>query len=170
MESVSIINRRTASVIIGIILYFLIGILPVWADGNIEVILRNFHDVRTFQGDFNHSPIVEVGIPASEHILIVKNCDCIDNAVDKKGRKFYFYMVDQANGLKALITATELDAVDKLDDKTREFLEVVKNEILKDGGIEVLIKKFSKPIQSVSRLKRNKSMLQSIGKATNLNS
>ena len=170
MESVSIKNRRTANVIIGIILLFLIGILPVWADGNIEVILRNFHDVRTFHGDFKHSPIVEVGIPASEHILIVKNCDCLDNATDKKGREFYFYMVDQANGLKALITATELDAVDKLDDKTREFLEVVKNEILKDGGIEVLIKKFSKPIQGVSTLKRNKSMLQSIGKATNLNS
>ena len=170
MESFSIKNRRTANVIIGIILLFLIGILPVWADGNIEVILRNFHDVKTFQGDFKHSPIVEVGIPASEHILIVKNCDCLDNATDKKGREFYFYMVDQANGLKALITATKLDAVDKLDDKTREFLEVVKNEILKDGGIEVLIKKFSKPIQGVSTLKRNKSMLQSIGKATNLNS
>ncbi len=170
MESMCRNNRRAASVIIGIILLFLIGILPVWADENIEVILRNFHDVKTFQGDFKPSPIVEVGIPASEHILIVKKCDCLDNAVDKKGREFYFYMVDQANGMKALITATELDAVDKLDDKTREFLEVVKNEILKDGGIEVLIKKFNKPIQSASTLKRKKSMLQSIGKAPNLNS
>ena len=170
MESMCRNNRRAASVIIGIILLFLIGILPGWADGNIEVILRNFHDVKTFQGDFKPSRIVEVGIPASEHILIVKNCDCLDNAVDKKGRKFYFYMVDQANGLKALITVTELDAVDKLDDKTREFLEVVKNEILKDGGIEVLIKKFSKPIQGISTLKRNKSMFQGIGKATNFNS
>ena len=147
MENVSIKNRRTANVIIGIILLFLIGILPVWADENIEVILNNFHNVKTFQGDFKPSPIVEVGIPASEHILIVKNCDCLDNAVDKKGREFYFYMVDQANGLKALITATELNAVVKVDDKTREFLEVVKKEIKKDGGIEALIKKFSKPRQ-----------------------
>ena len=44
-----------------------------------------------------------------------------------------------------MITAKELDAVDKLDDKIREFLEVVRNEIKKDGGLEALIKKFSKP-------------------------
>ena len=145
MESSCRNNRRTASVIIGITLYFLIGILPVWADENIEVILKNFHDAKPFQGDIKYSPIVEKGIPASEHILIVKNCRCLDNAVDKKGREFYFYMVDQPNGLKALITSKELDAVDKLDDKTREFLEVVKSEIKKDGGIKALIKKFSKP-------------------------
>ncbi len=145
MDSVSKNHQRTVGVLIGLTLYFLIGILPVWADENIEVILKNFHDVKTFQGDFKYSPIVEMGIPAGEHILIVKNCECLDNAVDKKGREFYFYMVDQRNGLKALITAKELDAVDKLDDKTREFLEVVRNEIKKDGGIEALIKKFSKP-------------------------
>ena len=137
--------KGTVSVIIGLTLYFLIGILPVWADENIEVILKNFHDVKTFQGDFKYSPIVEMGIPAGEHILIIKNCECLDNAVDKKGREFYFYMVDLPNGLKALITASELDAVDRLDDKTREFLEVVRNEIKKDGGIDALIKKFSKP-------------------------
>ena len=145
MGTVSKNHNKTVSAIIGITLYFLIGILPVWADENIEVILKNFHDVKTFEGDFKYSPMVEMGIPAGEHILIVKNCECLDNAVDKKGNEFYFYMVDLPNGLKALITATELEAVDKLDDKTREFLEVVTSEIKKDGGIEALIQKFSKP-------------------------
>ena len=138
-------HNRTVSVIIGITLYFLIGILPVWADENVEVILKNFHGAKSFQGDIKYSPIVEKGIPAGKHILIVNNCECLDNAVDKKGSEFYFYMVDLPNGLKALITATELEAVDKLDDKTREFLEVVTSEIKKDGGIEALIQKFSKP-------------------------
>jgi hypothetical protein len=46
------------------------------------------------------------------------------------------------NGLKALITATKLEPFQELDDKSKEFFEIVKIEIAKDGGIEKLIKKF----------------------------
>ena len=35
-----------------------------------------------------------------------------------------------------------LDPFQELDDKTKEFCEIVKIEIAKDGGIERLIKKF----------------------------
>jgi hypothetical protein len=62
--------------------------------------------------------------------------------VDKKGNEYYFYMVDRSIGLKALITIAELDPVEGLDDKTKEFHEVVKKEIIKDGGINALIEKF----------------------------
>jgi hypothetical protein len=51
-------------------------------------------------------------------------------------------MVDHHNELKALITASKLDPFQKLDDNTRDFCEIVKIEIAKDGGIEKLIKKF----------------------------
>ena len=42
----------------------------------------------------------------------------------------------------ALITASKLEPFQELDDKTKEFCEIVKIEIAKDGGIERLIKKF----------------------------
>ena len=64
--------------------------------------------------------------------------------MDKKGNEYYFYMFDRSTGLKALITIAELDPVDGLDDKTKEFHEVVKKEIIKDGGIDALIAKFKK--------------------------
>jgi hypothetical protein len=67
---------------------------------------------------------------------------CPDNAKDKSQNEYYFDMVDQHNGLKALITASKLDPVQELDDKIKEFCEIVKTEIAKDGGIEALIKKF----------------------------
>jgi len=51
-------------------------------------------------------------------------------------------MVDMHNGLKALITASKIEPFQELDDKTKEFCEIVKIEIAKDGGIEKLIKKF----------------------------
>jgi hypothetical protein len=51
-------------------------------------------------------------------------------------------MVDHHNELKALITASKLDPFEKLDDNTKDFCEIVKIEIAKDGGIEKLIKKF----------------------------
>jgi hypothetical protein len=114
----------------------------VYAGENIEVTSKNFFDVKSFYGNFSFSPIVEVGIPASEHILIVKSCHCLDNAEDKSGNEYYFYMVDMHNGLKALITETKLDPFQEIDDKTKEFCEIVKIEIAKDGGIEKLINKF----------------------------
>ena len=123
-------------------LFALSGLSKTYADENIEVTSENFFDVKSFHGSFSFSPIVEIGIPASEHILIVKSCHCLDNAKDKSGNDYYFYMVDMHNGLKALITATKLDPFQELDDKTKEFCEIVKIEIAKDGGIEKLIKKF----------------------------
>ncbi len=106
------------------------------ADENIKVTLKNFLDVKSFHGKFSSSPVVEAGIPASEHILIVKSCNCLDNAKDKSGNEYYFYMVDHHNELKALITASKLDPFEKLDDNTKDFCEIVKIEIAKDGGIE----------------------------------
>jgi hypothetical protein len=76
------------------------------------------------------------------NILIVKSCHCLDNAKDKSGNEYYFYMVDMHNGLKALITETKLEPFQELDDKTKEFCEIVRIEIAKDGGIEKLVKKF----------------------------
>jgi hypothetical protein len=108
------------------------GLSKVYADENIEVTSENF----------SFPPIVEIGIPANEHILIVKSCHCLDDAKDKSGNEYYFYMVDMHNGLKALITASKIEPFQELDDKTKEFCEIVKIEIAKDGGIEKLIKKF----------------------------
>ena len=105
------------------------GLSKTNAGGKIEVTSQNFF-------------IVEAGIPASEHILIVKSCHCLDNAKDKSGNEYYFYMVDMLSGLKALITASKLEPYQELDDKTKEFCKIVKIEIAKDGGIERLINKF----------------------------
>ncbi len=113
-------------------LFALSGLSKVYADENIEVTSENF----------SFPPIVEIGIPANEHILIVKSCNCLDDAKDKSGNEYYFYMVDMHNGLKALITASKIEPFQELDDKTKEFYEIVKIEIAKDGGIEKLIKKF----------------------------
>ena len=118
------------------------GLSKTHAGENIEVTSQNFFNVKSYHGYFSFSPILEVGIPASEHILIVKSCHCLDNAEDKNGNEYYFYMVDKHNGLKALITSAILEPFQELDDKTKEFCELVKTEITKDGGIERLIKKF----------------------------
>jgi hypothetical protein len=120
----------------------LFGLSNAYAGENIEVTSKNFFDIKSFHGKFSFSPIVEVGIPVSEHILIVKSCHCLDNAKDKSGNEYYFYMVDMHNGLKALITETKLEPFQELDDKTKEFCEIVRIEIAKDGGIEKLVKKF----------------------------
>jgi hypothetical protein len=123
-------------------LFTLSGLSRTYADENIEVTSENFFDVKSFHGSFSFSPIVERGIPASEHILIVKSCHCLDNAKDKSGNSYSFYMVDMHNGLNAFITASKIEPFQELDDKTNEFCEIVKIEIAKDGGIEKLIKKF----------------------------
>jgi len=123
-------------------LFALSGLSKTYADENIEVTSENFLDIKSFHRNFSFSPIVEIGIPASEHILIVKSCHCLDNAKDKSGNNYYFYMVDMHNGLKALITASKIEPFQELDYKTKEFCEIVKIEIAKDGGIEKLIKKF----------------------------
>ncbi len=96
----------------------------------------------SFHGNNKYSRIVEVGIPAGKHILIVKKCQCLDDARDKNGNAYYFYMVDQINGLKALITEGDLDPVGNLDTKTRKFCDIVEREIQNDGGIKVIINKF----------------------------
>lgn len=118
------------------------GLSKTYADENIEVTSENFFEVKSFNGNFVFSPIVEVGIAASEHILIVKSCHCLDNAKDKNGNSYYFYMVDMHNEFKALISESKIKPFQKLDDKIKEFCEMVKIEIAKDGGIEKLIKKF----------------------------
>ena len=122
-------------------LFALSGLSKTYAGENIEVTSKNFFDVKSFHGNFSFSPIVEVGIPASEHILIVKSYHCLDNAKDKSGNEYYFYMVDMHNGLKALITESKLEPFQELDGKTKDFCEIVKIEIAKDGGIEKLIRK-----------------------------
>ena len=135
---------RILGLTLGIFLFSLLPIKPVYSGEPIEVTLRNFYEIKTYYGKYEYSPITEMGIPASEHILIIKSCHCLDNAVDKRGNKYYFYMVDRSRGLKALITLAELDPVEGLDDKTNEFHKAVKKEIIKDGGIDVLIEKFKK--------------------------
>lgn len=135
----------------GVALYFLAIITLAYAGESIEITLRNFLDVRPFNGNYEYSDIKEVGIPVGKHILIVRSCHCLDNATDKKGNHYYFYMVDRPNRLKALITATELNPVGELDEKTREFYELVKQEIKRDGGIEALIEKFRKSTQGATQ-------------------
>jgi hypothetical protein len=135
---------RIFGLIFGMVIYSLTPITPVYSGEHIEVTLRNFYEVSGNYGKYKYSQMTEIGIPASEHILIIKSFHCLDNAVDKKGNEYYFYMVDRSIGLKALITIAELDPAEGLDDKTKEFHEVVKKEIIKDGGIDALIEKFKK--------------------------
>ena len=137
-----------------VVIYFLTGMIPAHAGENIEITLRNFYDINAFHKNFEYSKVKEVGIPVNEHILIIKSCHCLDNATDKNGNEYYFYMVDRPKGLKALISAAQLIPVEKLDDKTWEFYELVKKEIKKDGGIKAIIDKFKK---SSRKKGRNKS-------------
>jgi hypothetical protein len=140
-------RKRRVIPILAIVIYSLTVFSPIYAGENIEVTLRNFFDVKAFYGDFKHFSIVEKGVPVSSHILIVKSCHFLDDARDDKGNDYYFYMVDRPNGLKALISTKELYPVEKLDEKTKEFVQVVKEEIGKDGGIDAIIKKFKKSTQ-----------------------
>jgi hypothetical protein len=133
---------RILGLIFGMVIYSLVPITPVYAGEYIEVTLRNFYEISSNYGKYKYSQMTEIGIPASEHILIIKSLHCLDNAVDKKGNEYYYYMVDRSIGLKALITMAKLDPAAELDDKTKEFHEVVKKEIIKDGGIDALIEKF----------------------------
>ena len=143
--------KRIVISILCIVTYSLTALSSIYAGEEIEITLRNFYDVRTFYGNSEYSPIVEKGIPASKHMLIVKSCHCLDDAKDKKGNVYYFYMVDRPNGLKALISTKELYPVEKLDEKTKKFVELVKEEIRKDGGIEAIIKNFKKSTQVSSQ-------------------
>ncbi|MHC4458944.1 MAG: hypothetical protein ACYS0I_18035 [Planctomycetota bacterium] len=133
---------RLLGLTLGTALYSLTPITPVYSGEHIEVTLRNFYELNGIYGKYKYSQMTEFGIPASEHILIIKSFHCLDNAMDKKGNEYYFYMVDRSIGLKALITTAELDPVEGLDDKIKEFHEVVKKEIIKDGGLGALIEKF----------------------------
>jgi hypothetical protein len=136
-------KKMVPVVFIAIILFLLVtGKTPFYANGTIEIILKNFYDMGSFQENNKNSRIVEVGIPAGKHILIVKSCQCLDDARDKNGNAYYFYMVDQINGLKALITDGDLDPVGNLDTKTRKLCKIVEREIQNDGGIKAIINKF----------------------------
>jgi hypothetical protein len=136
-------KKMMTAVFLSIILFLLVtGKMPLYAEGTIEIILKNFYDMDSLHGNNKNPHIVEVGIPAGKHILIVKNCQCLDDARDKNGNAYYFYMVDQINGLKALITEGDLDPVGNLDTKTRKFCNIVEREIQNDGGIKAIINKF----------------------------
>jgi hypothetical protein len=126
------------------VLFSLMEITPVYSGEKIELTLKNFNTVKRFHGQYEYSRITELGIPAGKHVLIIKNSHCLDNATDKNGNTYFFYMVDHAIGMKALICAVELDPVKELDNTTREFYNLVKQEIKKDGGVEALIRKFKK--------------------------
>ena len=53
-------------------------------------------------------------------------------------------MVDRTKGLKALITEKALDPIEGLDEYIYEFVELVKEEMRRDGGIVAIIEKFKK--------------------------
>jgi hypothetical protein len=138
-------NIRILCSIIGIIfLYFPTEVKPTYAEENIVITLRNFFDVGNSRGDFYYTPIKEDGIPASEHILIIKSHHCLDDAKDNDGIIYYFYMVDRSKGLKALITEKALDPTEELDEYIYEFVDLVKEEMRKDGGVVAIIEKFKK--------------------------
>lgn len=137
-------NIRILCSIIGIIfLYFPTEVKPTYAEENIVITLRNFFDVGNSHGDYYYTPIKEDGIPASEHILIIKSRHCLDDAKDNDGIVYYFYMVDRSKGLKALISEKALDPTEELDEYIYEFVDLVKEEMRKDGGIVAIIEKFS---------------------------
>ena len=137
-------SKRIFCFILGMVLFSLMEITPVYSGEKIELTLRNFYAVKPFHGKYEYSQISEVGIPAGKHILIIKSSHCLDDATDKNGNTYFFYMVDHVAGMKALICTAELDPVKELDDMTREFYNLVKQEVTKDGGIEALIRKFKK--------------------------
>jgi len=131
--------------IIGIIfLFFPTEVKTTYAEENIVITLKNFFDVGNSRGDFYYTPIKEDGIPASEHILIIKSRHCLDDAKDNDGIVYYFYMVDRSKGLKALITEKALDPAEELDESIYEFVDLVKEEMRKDGGVVAIIEKFKK--------------------------
>jgi hypothetical protein len=53
-------------------------------------------------------------------------------------------MVDRAKGLKALITEKALDPAEELDESIYEFVDLVMEEMRKDGGVVAIIEKFKK--------------------------
>jgi hypothetical protein len=137
-------NRIFFSIIGFVLLCFLSETAPAFTERNIVITLRNFFVSRHSQGFLDYSPMKEDGIPASEHVLIVKSSHCRDDAKDNDGNVYYFYMVDRTKGLKALVTEKVLDPAGDLDEYIFEFTELVKEEMMKDGGPAVIIKKFTK--------------------------
>jgi len=127
-----------------IFLCFLLEVSPTFAEENIVITLRHFFNVRSSQGVLDYSPMKEDGIPASEHVLIIKSGHCRDDAKDDDGNVYYFYMVDRSKGLKALVTEKTLDPTEDLDEYIYEFVELVKEEMKKDGGPVAIIEKFKK--------------------------
>jgi hypothetical protein len=91
--------------------------------------------------------VVEEGIPVDKHIVLVENCRFLDDATDDDGTVYYFYMVDHNIHVKILITRKELVPIAELDQRTKEFVEDVKKEIEKDGGVDVLIARFSRQVR-----------------------
>jgi hypothetical protein len=84
---------------------------------------------------------VEEGIPERKHILVVRNCKCLEDA---EGNPYYFYMVDMYAGLKALETPADLKPVE-VDGDIEEFVRRVEQELEKDGGdggFEAVVQKF----------------------------
>jgi glycosylphosphatidylinositol transamidase (GPIT) subunit GPI8 len=130
-----------------VFLCILSDVMQAPAQGNLVITLRNFFDVRNSQEGFYYSPVKEQGIPASKHILIIKSGHCRDDAKDNAGNTYYFYMFDRSKGLKALVTEKTLDPAEGLDETIQEFVELVKAEIKKDGGIISIIGKFRKMSQ-----------------------
>jgi hypothetical protein len=107
----------------------------------LEVTLKNFKHVRCCHGEAHYSSVVEEGIPARKHILVVRNCKCLDDAEDAEGNPYYFYMVDMYAGLKALVTPADLKPVE-VDGDIEEFVRRVERELEKDGGFEAVVQKF----------------------------
>jgi len=131
-------QKKVLGGVLGAALYGLSAVTPVQSTDTITVTLKNF--VKVDQGIVYN--ITEEGIPASEHVLIVKNPKYCDDAYDSQGNDYYFYMVDKPAGLKALITEADLQPVENLEEDIKEFTDLVKEEIENDGGVEKIIKTY----------------------------
>ncbi|MDP7458162.1 MAG: hypothetical protein QGH47_05540 [Candidatus Woesearchaeota archaeon] len=69
---------------------------------------------RDCQGWMSYAPIREKGYPLRKNILVVPNGGCLDNARDKEGNRYHFFMVQKGKsgeddlGVKALLTDRDM--------------------------------------------------------------
>lgn len=116
---------------------------------------------QNLKGHFCHhhwgscEEIVNESIIVDKHIIIIRRGFYIDDMIDQGGDKYYVYMIDKIQGLKAYITKKELDPDEKMIKKSREYKELqnfindVKKNIVDDGGIDKIINSFEKNQENI---------------------
>ncbi len=132
------------------ITFSLSGMTAGCVHNKIDLTLQNFKRHTYDEHGIKYQSVARELLIVDKHILIAGRSSYLDDAVDKWGDKYYFYMVDFVKGLAAYITKKELKPDEQpVEDsqeyeELQEFIDNVKRNIEKGGGIEQIIESFEK--------------------------